>query len=973
MEEYHRLRDIFSKGKDNTHEHQRQMKEIRETLYSANPGMVERYDWLIKQMKKPFARITAGGYCNGCNTWVSLDLPPQVWRLEKVIYHDNSAVECRRILLPNLEREKIPYLITENDVENGEISVPQQLSYLLAKKNTGTKLPVIDPENNRWEVSFSGDRISGLTEVFERYGFEAGDILNFYVIEGKETMLRVFPLEVSVNDLNNVERMLLGCSSLSLDEIVTEVFSRKTRFFNYTVLREKIHLALMNDRRFKKVRERWILARESNFSLVLPSDLENIYVYLKEVRKPVPGSELMSCFLQVLQKDGYCLSAVKLCSEGGTFYKDDRVCIQKDGFPRLAEVKEVFPVQQKIRVSCRGTSSWDDYSVARGKSGSAAQGSVYEIVSKEFIEALGGDRRFVCFNDSWLAAEHLIPLSRDELDKVHAVLTEAMHTDEAGLEIAILTKTIFNLREGHPETEFAEFGISYSLARDKRFLWYMEEGNLFWGIKDVVAPRTSYFTLTETALVNGFIKIRPGMKEMLAASITNESIEFLTNGCYILCVSIDESGRAIYGEALREWFLEHGLKPGDRVFIEAPGKEGQRLQIYSDYEMNTKTKPYAKRINQRLHLRHRIYRLFKENIEFLHIKEIVSRLEKSTGETVSLASVRVLLSRNPHLFVRAGTSRGIWGLKSWNHDSGYRVDPASLLLAISEEDLVYISLRDSEIPFSARELASVIAGIFLVKSDDVLRIQFINSEDSRLLRLRDGRWGLVSWVAEWQQELKNIRLKLSEIRLIQDKITALEQQLVRAEEKRARYTAKIIKLNERIGMLNQKASQMQKEYDDLNGQLETEKTALETHRSRTNKLSIALLLISLSVLIIVRNLKLSGIFTGGLILICLWLLITVKQLNSRKQQVACQHKAAAEVAALRNKEIEAGAAELQRLEKTLGKFNRGYELLDARRANLMQSITELCNQEVLYEKDSLTARENELIRLLASSDLNEGG
>ncbi|OQX86942.1 MAG: hypothetical protein B6D55_04800 [Candidatus Omnitrophica bacterium 4484_70.2] len=302
--------------------------------------------------------------------------------------------------------------------------------------------------------------------------------------------------------------------------------------------------------------------------------------------------------------------------------------------------------------------------------------------------------------------------------------------------------------------------VDSALSSDERF---SKTEKKKWAL---TPPREIVNTLTDEQVSCGFIKITSGLNAMLVFYKYTNEVPFTTYGGYIINGFIDWENKRIYGDEIKEWYKENNLIQGDRIHIVAPEKKDKYLTIYTTLERKQIdiSKTSDKNQKERVHLRHKIYRLFRGEGKFLHIKEIQNQLVSRLKKEIHLETIYYILYSNSHLFVRIKPKINIWGLLAWREtDKKNSVDVVSLLLAIKEDDLVYKILEYRGIFMTIKEIAKEISEYFHINKKEIIESMFVDFNDSRFLRDKHGRLGLRVWVEEWDRNLKFIRDSLKRI------------------------------------------------------------------------------------------------------------------------------------------------------------------------------------------------------------------
>jgi len=246
----------------------------------------------------------------------------------------------------------------------------------------------------------------------------------------------------------------------------------------------------------------------------------------------------------------------------------------------------------------------------------------------------------------------------------------------------------------------------------------------------------------------------------------NLIIELCCYGCEkIMCaIAHDENGDwFLEGMALKRWYRENDLQPGDKIWLVIENIQPLTLRIYTEWDRDADTyRRYEQRRNLQtipftdLPIRDLIW------IYFLRTQKVSHRLEISNSiladrPEISERSVDVCLGAYPHLFVRVG--QGNWALKEWeveqvtmlirpkSSNPGMSTDgniptvivPLDYVLAnIAAEDLVFKILQSSRSSLSDSQITERIANYLGVDRRILSRTSFLNPMDNRLIRCQDG-------------------------------------------------------------------------------------------------------------------------------------------------------------------------------------------------------------------------------------------
>ncbi len=451
-----------------------------------------------------------------------------------------------------------------------------------------------------------------------------------------------------------------------------------------------------------------------------------------------------------------------------------------------------------------------------------------EVILAEMRRALLEDGRFISHDGKYYLAEDVVPINLDLAEQFFKDAGKPLHPEAILEELFPAQKHARN-----PAVYLFSLNLALDMDTRRRFARVDKEGISCWMLQAAVPPGRSRYTVTEAALKEGYIEIRPGFRQMLAFYELGPRLIFSVYGDYEIEGQVDEFTNRVYGADLASWYMETDVYPGDTVYIKAPEPGRRTLRLYTEHHGGIRNQPQSgiESDPQRVFLRHRIYRLFIETEQFMHYRELAERLSFSLGVEISSASVEAVLSRASHLFGKLGPSRGLWGLRQWmTHPYDFRLDLTALLLDIGELQLVYRILKQHSQLMHAKEIAEAIAGAYGISPKLLIETNFIDPKDGRLLRLAGWNWALEEWKGEWKQRLHQIdkeferidessrnlheqRLRLSQadysINLVQVQLKKKEETLSLLTEKHNELVEMQEKVKERIGVLEIRQSDLQ--------------------------------------------------------------------------------------------------------------------------------------------------------------------
>jgi len=333
--------------------------------------------------------------------------------------------------------------------------------------------------------------------------------------------------------------------------------------------------------------------------------------------------------------------------------------------------------------------------------------------------------------------------------------------------------------------------------------------------------------------------------------------------CYgseqFLC-SLNYDDRTLGSKGLQHWYNENGVQPGDTVWLSVEATTPLVLRIYTEWDRDADV--YRRYVQRRqpetlsrtnLPIRDLIWLYFKQKQKVAHSSEVVEAILADRPE-ISERSVNSCLVTNPHLFARTG-ERGTWGLKEWGIEQVTVLAPQKsddlattsdtdhpkvanysldyVLNVIHGEDLVYRALRSAKAPLSYSELTERIGKYLGVNKGILERTSFLDVEDARLARLRDGSFAL-------REDLEEI------IRELTAKEKDLRQSLNKASEDRDRevgglkdeLASMVAQYEAELSLARAEITRLEREQSDLTLQLEILRSE---HKARVNELERQLL------------------------------------------------------------------------------------------------------------------------------------
>ena len=215
---------------------------------------------------------------------------------------------------------------------------------------------------------------------------------------------------------------------------------------------------------------------------------------------------------------------------------------------------------------------------------------------------------------------------------------------------------------------------------------------------------------------------------------------------------------------LKGWYKENRIEPGDIIYLFIEHVTPLTIRIYTEWERNPDTYRRYKLLQEanplpsiNMPIWQLIREFFEQTQKIAHRVDIAKTVIAKRPE-VSEQSVYGCLSANPYLFVRVG--EGMWGLKEWNMEQIFITirpkgsDPEDIsndenlptslvsvdyiLANIAGEDLVYKILQNATDSLSASQISEKISRYFGIDKSILARTTFLNTADSRIVRLEDG-------------------------------------------------------------------------------------------------------------------------------------------------------------------------------------------------------------------------------------------
>lgn len=525
--------------------------------------------------------------------------------------------------------------------------------------------------------------------------------------------------------------------------------------------------------------------------IVTREQVERMIRLIEDQERPVSETALAEFLVREVLEREQEFATARIYSPEQKFRVGERLVFIHEKGAKYAEVKQVtsaggsggLGIYEKIYVQFKGEGGWRTYVAdcprfplrfAKRPPGEADKdaGTGFitpgqlvtqfgELILVEMRRALLEDGRCIYHDEKWYLANGVVAMNLD-------LAEQFLRKSRRPMPAEAIISELFPGKQHERNPAIYLFSINLALDKDnqRRFARHEKDGTSLWRLQAEPPPERSRYTVTEAALREGYIEVRSGLRQMLAFYELGPRLIFTVYGGYQIEGEVDDATNRVYGADIACWYMENEVQPGSIVHIKAPETGGKILRLYTeDHERRTNRDPFeVDRDTRRVFFRHRIYRFFVEHERFMHYRSLAEQLSSSIGETISAESVAAVLSGASHLFGKLGPSRGLWGLREWlTPPYDFRVDLTSLLLDIGELQLVYKILGENCRPMHAREIADVISGAYGISPRLLIEANFIDPQDSRLLRLATGRWALIEWKEQWQQRLYQIDKEVEKI------------------------------------------------------------------------------------------------------------------------------------------------------------------------------------------------------------------
>lgn len=458
-----------------------------------------------------------------------------------------------------------------------------------------------------------------------------------------------------------------------------------------------------------------------------------------------------------------------------------------------------------------------------------------EKIAPSMKESLSHQDELINVNDEWFMEDKLLRIRPDEVQSCHKYIKE----NGAPVSSYILVSKVFKCSPDSTKFELFRFSLDHYLESEKKFIKNQKFEGISWDIKKPVPPKQIKQTLSLDAISNGFLKISESVAELLEYCNASDEITLKTYGEYEINCYIDHLLNRIYGQQIKQWFLENNLKPKDVIYIKSPISPNDLPILYTAFEYGPSEPKHGEKKKDHIRgadIRHRLYSLLNSCGQYLHVKEIKQQIENSLSQTMVMSTIEGILSMNNHIFSRLAGIKGLWGLVEWQHKKAI-IDSTSLSLAINDEDWVIRILEQEQKPLSVAELAERLSSIFITPKEKILEITFLDPNDQRLIQL-NGKWGLKLWVENWKKRIEIIDKYLLEYRKLSDTFSNLQDYENRLESKIDEFQDRKESILQRLSKLNELRSIAAKkicDYKEKHHKLLEQINSLKTQISIGNK------------------------------------------------------------------------------------------------------------------------------------------
>lgn len=395
----------------------------------------------------------------------------------------------------------------------------------------------------------------------------------------------------------------------------------------------------------------------------------------------------------------------------------------------------------------------------------------YEIINPRLVDALHIDGRFVNFEQEWslhkIANRIFIP--GETIQNICYYLLQ----NRRPIPIDEITSKFGN--EYNQDLPNFKFVLCLRLKEEKLFLHYYENGISYWTIAP--PPSRAENKLDYDSIRNGVLKLTLGLRKILAnigVYQSNQIINLRVKGNYPIKAVYDGNNSIQSGQIL-DWMEESNLAIGDKVFIKI-NEDGESLRLYSQYEVTPREEPPWIQLHDEerrdIPLRDKIFLVLKEIGQYLHYRKIHELVRKRFDGVEELNSIAATLSLNKHLFQQE--YKMLWGLSEWS-TSQNPVDKTSIIFAVREDDLIFTILNNHGEPMEYGEICRQISQYFGLPLEYVKDADILDPNDTRIIRLLNGTFALVSWKDSLLEDLEAIKKRMEDIKRITAEIWDFEK------------------------------------------------------------------------------------------------------------------------------------------------------------------------------------------------------
>ena len=580
--------------------------------------------------------------------------------------------------------------------------------------------------------------------------------------------------------------------------------------------------------------------------IVGSKQLDAMFHRLEDLARPASEAEVAESVVREMLEREYEFSDAKIYSPEQKYQIDEKIIFIQEKGTKYAQVLNLrhgsnpeYGPYEKIDVQFKGEDRWHTFisdcpkhlaRFSKPEAGDLATGGAREFITpghivtrfedpilSEMRRALLGDERFIYYDGEWWLVDEVIPINLESIE-------EFLRNERKPLPAEEILSDLFPGKEDAQKSLVFLFSLNSQMDRDSklRFARVEGEGRSLWVLRAAAPPERSRYTVTEAALKEGYIEIRPGFRKMLNFYELGQEVIFSVYGEYEIEGEVDDVTGRVYGAQIADWYLENAVRSGDTVYIKAPEPDGKTLRLFTKHHEREDRKPWSEveRESRRVFLRHRIYGLFVETEQFTHYKELARRLSFRLGEKISAESVGAVLSQSGHLFDRLGPSRGIWGLRGWlTSPRDFLVDLTSLLLDVGERQIVYEILKQHSRPMDTKEVAEAIGGDYGISPQLLIEASFIDPQDRRLRRLSNGKWILAEWRGQWQRRLDEINKELEKIEELTRNKHEQRLRLSQVEHSKSLARTQEEEMARSVSSLSEEQSELRKEAEEIGGRI----------------------------------------------------------------------------------------------------------------------------------------------------------